>query len=250
MGECNESVFGEYVRQLTRLHPQVDRNVPGDHNRNQRARQLNVEWLRHLMAQPLRRRFAVDARGEENRRRHERDEVVAAAEDQSVAVRDEVLDVVGYEIVEEAARQDDEHDGEQAVERHLADEPERELLTPLAVLVRRECRERSQHHIRRAERVAGVLVHRRQLRNLRRADVECQSDCLHRDDECRSADVLPMIAPKLHELTGTRNKLNHFRLRNNRSLSAHHAKINAIWNAITINPCFFTPISCSSLRKA
>lgn len=83
---------------------------------------------------------------------------MTAAEDQSISIRHKVLEVVGYEIVEEAARHDYEHNRRQTVDDDLHDKPEREFVVPLTILIRRERRKRAQHHIGGAERVAGVLV--------------------------------------------------------------------------------------------
>lgn len=110
------------------------------------------------MSHPIGGHFAIDSRCQKNRRRHEGDEVVTAAEDQSISVRHKVLEVVGYEIVEEAARHDDEHNRRQTVDDDLHDEPEREFVVALTILIRRERRKRSQHYIGWTERVAGVLV--------------------------------------------------------------------------------------------
>lgn len=68
---------------------------------------------------------------------------MTASENQSVAVDDDVFEIVGDEIVEEAAGEDDEQSRQQAVEGDLSEQLGGEFVASMAALVRRESHERS-----------------------------------------------------------------------------------------------------------
>lgn len=81
---------------LTSFDPHVYGYVPRNHDRYQRARQLDVQRLCHLIPENIRCNVAVDTRDEERCWRHERDEVMAASIYQSVSVRYQEACMVWY----------------------------------------------------------------------------------------------------------------------------------------------------------